>query len=120
MKQQFGQITPPADPADEFVPLNTPSAQTTVTEAADGARTKKLERARNAAHQRHAKTNRLRRKSKESKPVPSDNTGGEAGIKTEKCYEKNRLAAAKCRAKKKKTFEDVKMKHRKSGDVIHP
>lgn len=111
-KQQFGQITPPDDSMSEFPPKPT-AAETAVAEAAERARTDKSERARNAANQRHAKTKKMRKDSQESNPVDSDDGEGETGEKKEKYREKNRLAAAKCRAKKKENIEDIDVKHRK-------
>lgn len=86
-----------------------------MTEAAERARTDKSERARNAANQRHAKTKKMRKDSQESNPVDSDDEEGEGGDKKEKYREKNKLAAAKCRAKKKEYIGDIEVKHRKLG-----
>jgi hypothetical protein len=94
---QFGQITPPDDSNPKHVP--------TPVEA--GASTKS-ERARNAANQRHAKAKKARKDSTHSK---SDGPDGvefeETDGKRERYREKNRLAAAKCRAKKKTHTEDL-------------
>lgn len=111
-KQQFGQITPPDDTMTDFVPSKQTPAQSAVAQAAAKAGTDKSERARNAANQRHAKKKMLRTDSHGSNPVDSD-VEGEGGDKKEKYREKNRLAAAKCRAKKKENIEDIEVKHRK-------
>jgi len=112
-KQQYGQITPPDDSVDEFPEPKRATAESAVAEAAERAKTDKSERARNAANQRHAKTKRMRKDSEGSDPVDRDDEDGEGGDKKEKYREKNRLAAAKCRAKKKENIEDIEVKHRK-------
>ena len=84
-----------------------------VTDATERAKWDKSERARNAANQRHAKAKKMRKDSGSSVPVDSDDTEGETGDKKEKYREKNRLAAAKCRAKKKENIEDIEVKQRK-------
>jgi hypothetical protein len=111
--QQFGQITPPDDSMNEFGESKNASAEAVVLEAAERAKSDKSERARNAANQRHAKAKRMRKDSEGSIPIDSDDGEGETGDKKEKYREKNRLAAAKCRAKKKENIEDIEVKHRK-------
>lgn len=113
VNQHFGQITPPDDSVDEFPEPKKATAESAVAEAAERAKTDKSERARNAANQRHAKTKRMRMDSEGSDPVDRDEEDGEGGDKKEKYREKNRLAAAKCRAKKKENIEDIEVKHRK-------
>jgi len=112
-KQQFGQITPPDDSVNGFTDSKNASAESAVVDAAERAKTDKSERARNAANQRHAKTKRMRKDSEGSDLVDRDEEYGEGGDKKEKYREKNRLAAAKCRAKKKENIEDIEVKHRK-------
>lgn len=111
--QQFGQITPPDDCINELREPKSASAEAVVADAAERAKTDKSERARNAANQRHAKTKKMRKDSEGSNAVDSDGLEGEGGDKKEKYREKNRLAAAKCRAKKKENIEDIEVKHRK-------
>jgi hypothetical protein len=111
--QQFGQITPPEDSMNEFGDSKKLSAEAVVLEAAERAKSDKSERARNAANQRHAKAKKMRKNSEGSSPMDSDDGEGEVGDKKEKYREKNRLAAAKCRAKKKENIEDIEVKHRK-------
>lgn len=55
----------------------------------------------------------MRKEGRGSNPVDNDDGEGDAGGKKEKYREKNRLAAAKCRAKKKENIEDIEVKHRK-------
>jgi hypothetical protein len=111
--QQFGQITPPDDSMNEIGGAKDATAEAVVAEAAQRAKSDKSERARNAANQRHAKAKKMRKDSETSIPVESDDAEGEPGDKKEKYREKNRLAAAKCRAKKKENIEDIEVKHRK-------
>jgi hypothetical protein len=112
--QQFGQITPPEDSMNEFGESKSATAEAVVMEAAERAKSDKSERARNAANQRHAKAKKMRKDSDGSSiRVDSDDGEGEVGDKKEKYREKNRLAAAKCRAKKKENIEDIEVKHRK-------
>jgi len=111
--QHFGQITPPDDSMNEFGESKNATAEAVVVEAAARAKSDKSERARNAANQRHAKAKKMRKDSESSVPVDSDDAEGETGDKKEKYREKNRLAAAKCRAKKKENIEDIEVKHRK-------
>lgn len=103
--QQFGQITPPDDtPPKEF-----PAASN-----GEPPLSAKSERARNAANQRHAKAKRAKKegakgtKAQGANEDDDDDDGeGEVDGKREKYREKNRLAAAKCRAKKKTHTEDL-------------
>jgi len=99
VQHQYGQITPPDDTIDGMV-------------SAERAKTDKSERARNAANQRHAKSKKARKDSRASQPSPvSDDVDGDED-KKERYREKNRLAAAKCRAKKKDNIEDIEDRHR--------
>jgi hypothetical protein len=111
--QQFGQITPPDDSMNDFGESKNATGEAVVAEAAQRAKSDKSERARNAANQRHAKAKKMRKDSESSIPIDSDDAEGETGDKKEKYREKNRLAAAKCRAKKKENIEDIEVKHRK-------
>lgn len=110
--QQFGQITPPNDAVGQFAPRPTP-AETAVTEAAEKASRDKSERARNAANQRHAKTKKMGKDSQPRNPEDSKDEEKENSDKKENYRKKNRLAAAKCRAKKKENTEEIEVKHRK-------
>jgi len=114
--RNFGQITPPDDtPPTE---LSGHKRKTSATsDEAPVARTQKMdksERARNAAIQRHSKSKKEREKRKDSKQGIGSERSGEDEVegKREKYREKNRLAAAKCRAKKKDNVEDLEERHR--------
>lgn len=113
----FGQITPPDD-GDVKVLANTassvyPSAYPSAHPAAPASKifSAKSERARNAANQRHSKAKKAR---KDSFKVEEDGNvdTNEVEGKREKYREKNRLAAAKCRQKKKMNTDDLEQSAR--------
>lgn len=110
--QQFGQITPLYDAITELRPSTLPATEFAVTEAAEKVRTDKSERARNAAHQRHAKTRKMRINGRGSSPATKNAEEGEAGDKKERYRERNRSAAAKCRAKKKEDIGGIEVRYR--------
>ncbi|KAF7189991.1 Transcription factor atf21 [Pseudocercospora fuligena] len=101
--QQFGQITPPDDGTPKFSPVkqNTVTASQPTTNS-----TSKSERARNAANQRHAKAKKARKDSARDTKDAEDELG-DVDDKKERYREKNRLAAAKCRSKKKTHTEGL-------------
>jgi hypothetical protein len=111
--QQFGQITPPDDSNNEFGESKNAIAEAVVMDAAERAKADKSERARNAANQRHAKAKKMRKDSEGSIPVDIHDAEGNVDHKKEKYREKNKLAAARCRAKKKENIGDIEAKHRK-------
>lgn len=102
---QFGQITPPDDDASKALALASYPMRS--TPAPSQAIHAKSERARAAANSRHAKAKKARKDS--VRKVEDLDDGEEDGVegKREKYREKNRLAAAKCRAKKKMNTEDL-------------
>ncbi|EME47481.1 hypothetical protein DOTSEDRAFT_69427 [Dothistroma septosporum NZE10] len=102
---QFGQITPPDD--NTLKPFALPPKALRVTPSSSAAATAKSERARNAANQRHAKAKKARKDSARSVESPEDEEDDEVEDKRERYREKNRLAAAKCRQKKKINTEDL-------------
>lgn len=111
-KQQFGQITPPDVTGTDFVYSVGANVQSFVAQGAERVRSEKSERARNAANQRHAKKKMMMRADRYgSSPIDSDGEGDNGGKKAN-YREKNRLAAAKCRAKKDNTH-DTEVNHRK-------
>lgn len=83
-----------------------------VSQAAKRADGERSERARNAAIQRHAKK---KIRNGNQKPNPADSYAQEVEIndKHEKYLRRNRLAAAKCRAKKKVNVGEIDRAHRK-------
>lgn len=97
VQQRYGQITPPDDIFDDMV-------------SAERAKSDKSERARNAANQRHAKSKKARKDCRINQPSPVSGDDGHED-KKERYREKNRLAAAKCRAKKKELIETTDDRH---------
>lgn len=79
--------------------------------SAQRAKSDKSERARNAANQRHAKSKKARKDSRMSQSSPVSDDDGNKHRK-ERYREKNRFAAAKCRAKKKENIETIEDRHR--------
>ncbi|KAK3076091.1 hypothetical protein LTR53_000031 [Teratosphaeriaceae sp. CCFEE 6253] len=108
--ERFGQITPPH---------HTSSRMGEHKSSADSLRRSKVpklsksERARDAANSRHAKSRRARARSGSAKSIDSSQDGEEVvKDKREKYREKNRVAAAKCRAKKKDSVDILEERHR--------
>ena len=104
--QQLGQIIPPT------FKRTSPARQ---SQDEDIVKRNRKQRARNAANKRHSK-------SKHAKMGCGE--GGSAGVedgkeatcpKLERFREKNRAAAAKCRAKKKNHTEDLETKYRQES-----
>jgi hypothetical protein len=104
---QFGQITPPDDTSSAE-----PTGRQESSDAGQKSSTQaKSERARNAANSRHSKAKKAKKDSFSGRlDSPSDGDD-----KREKYREKNRLAAAKCRAKKKNNTEDLEDAARIAG-----
>jgi len=117
-REEFGLVTPP-----ESTPGNvddrkssTSSAQTIKNE-----KLSKSERARNAANQRHAKSKQARQ-ARETRDISGSSNGAEDGeedveVKKEKYREKNRVAAAKCRAKKKGSVDGLEENYRRLNAI---
>ena len=101
VREHFGQLTPPEEDAQNRVVTSTERPQRRQSRDEDTGKLSNEQRARNAANHRHHKSKKSR-----SSGSP-DNEGGdaEAGHRDGKSLvlqrEKNRVAAAKCRAKKK-------------------
>ncbi|CAK3810725.1 hypothetical protein DOTSEDRAFT_69427 [Lecanosticta acicola] len=105
----YGQVTPPDDSTPKaFSSMPTQHQPTPPAQSIPNA---KSERARNAANQRHAKAKKARKDSGRSAGTPDDE-GDEVEDKRERYREKNRVAAAKCRAKKKVNTDDLEQSAR--------
>jgi hypothetical protein len=123
VEEQFGQITPPDDDTNSFgapSPMNPAESKRKVQE--DIAKKNRTQRARNAANTRHSKSKAARRDSTHEgeSDVGEDAKGQNKSTNMQR--EKNRLAAAKCRAKKKATSEDMQENHRegsKQNSYLH-
>ena len=117
---QFGQITPPDDDGTVKELKSMPRQPTSYLPSTRGVHsqvsfTAKSERARNAANQRHAKAKKAKKEQTSHVETPSDEDGdGDMDHKREKYREKNRLAAAKCRAKKKMNVEGLEEEAREA------
>jgi hypothetical protein len=123
--EQFGQITPPEEDKLDSVADSSSKELSDAKrkyEEEDIAKQNRMQRARNAANKRHSKSKVARRDS--THDVESDGTDSVKGQNksTNVQREKNRLAAAKCRAKKKATSEDMQEIHRegsKQNSYLH-
>jgi hypothetical protein len=110
--EKFGQITPPEEDKPESRELPNSKRK---HEEEDIAKQNRTQRARNAANKRHSKSQAARRDS--THDVGSDGTESvkSQSKSTNVQREKNRLAAAKCRAKKKANSEDMQETHREGS-----
>ena len=108
-EHHLGLFTPPDDDTTTSAVKSEPGVSTTDFPA----KLDKSQRARNAANQRHAKAKK-KRPSDEAAVASSDLafSGDDVEDKREKYREKNRLAAAKCRSKKKNNTEVLEEQHR--------
>ncbi|TKA82215.1 hypothetical protein B0A55_07510 [Friedmanniomyces simplex] len=111
--ERYGQITPP-----ESTPLQKGGHKSSASSSKSGQTTNLVRsgRARHAANQRHAK-------SKQPRQIREERAGSKSGesveedeedveTKKEKYREKNRIAAAKCRVKKKDNTDGLEERHR--------
>lgn len=99
--QFCGQVTPPDTDA---------AVKKEATQSQESDAVKRKERARNAANKRHAKSRRTRTG---SDSIPDDDDPTEQRGERQAHYrEKNRVAAAKCRAKKKNHNDNLEEMHR--------
>ena len=122
VKERFGQITPTEeDEPESFAGTSSREAAESKRkfEEEDIAKQNRTQRARNAANKRHSKAKTARRDP--SHEAESD-SNDQPGKSTNMQREKNRLAAAKCRAKKKATSEEMQDTHRdgsKQNNYLH-
>ena len=100
--QHFGQITPPED---RFEKMSSQSGKMQLAPQSyeeDAGKLSREQRARNAANTRHSKTKKVRKASERSSASDENEEDGDKPNKSLTVQrEKNRVAAAKCRAKKK-------------------
>lgn len=112
VQEKFGQITPPDEPSNDAPAKKKPKVASAGTDPA------KSERARNAANKRHEasrKKNKVLLDNPDQVVNPSE--GGEVDVSKQKYREKNRLAAAKCRAKKKENNDDLEGSAREMSKI---
>ncbi|KAK3617467.1 hypothetical protein LTR56_025267 [Elasticomyces elasticus] len=110
--ERHGQVTPP-----ESTPSQRGGRKSSASSSKSGQTTNlvRTERARHAANQRHARSKQPRQIREEragSKPGESVEEDEDVETKKEKYREKNRIAAAKCRAKKKDNTDGLEERHR--------
>lgn len=125
VREQFGQITPPEEDRRDSVSNNSSkdaSDSKRKFQEEDIARQNRTQRARNAANKRHSKSKAEKQETSQD-PESDIGEGERETIKSSNVQrEKNRLAAAKCRAKKKATSEEMQENHRegsKENSYLH-
>ncbi|WPH01939.1 Hypothetical protein R9X50_00479300 [Acrodontium crateriforme] len=110
--QQFGQITP----ENSNTPEDLVDDGQSKTQAADTGKLSRSAKARKAANQRHSMSKRGGKSRQGSHSSANDVNSvqdeEEDDDKREKYRERNRVAAAKCRAKKKQSVGGLEEKHR--------
>ena len=116
--EQFGQITPPEEDRRDSFSNKSPkdgSDSKRKFQEEDIAKQNRTQRARNAANKRHSQP----KSAKQDSSQDPESDVGEGETMTTKSSnvqrEKNRLAAAKCRAKKKATSEEMQESHREGS-----
>jgi hypothetical protein len=102
ISQQFGQITP----SDEYTPesIATPLSigpGSTNSPNVDVAKLSRSQRARSAANKRHSKIKKARKDSGQDQGTENDGGDKAQSKNTNVRRERNRTAAANCRAKEK-------------------
>ncbi|KAK4908769.1 hypothetical protein LTR49_022389 [Elasticomyces elasticus] len=111
--ERHGQVTPPGSTPSQRGGRKSSASSSKSGQTATLVRT---ERARHAANQRHARSKQPRQiwdergESKSGESVEEDEEDVET--RKEKYREKNRIAAAKCRAKKKDNTDGLEERHR--------
>lgn len=107
VSQHFGQITPPHDDLSE--PVKAHSSKPSQSQQHRGQENGKLtneQRARNAANTRHSRSKNTKKRSEQNRNDSDDEGTQKQGKNITLQREKNRVAAAKCRAKKKSANEE--------------
>ncbi|KAK3614824.1 hypothetical protein LTR56_026987 [Elasticomyces elasticus] len=110
--EQYGRLTPPGSTSP---PKGGRKSSASSTRSGQAIKLDRSERARHAANQRHARCKHSchiqeeRAGSRSSESVDEDE---DVDNKKEKYREKNRIAAARCRAKKKDNTDGLEERHR--------
>ncbi|KAK0945943.1 hypothetical protein LTR29_002523 [Friedmanniomyces endolithicus] len=117
-RQEFGLVTPPESTPGK---VDDRKSSTSSAQSIKVEKLSKSERARNAANQRHAKSKQARQ-AHEIRGVSGSSDGVEdveegVEVKKEKYREKNRIAAAKCRAKKKGSVDGLEEDYRRLNAI---
>lgn len=116
VSEQFGQITPP-DELERKSFANTPRTATDSQQAEEdeAGKLNRQQRARNAANTRHSKSKKARQDSMTDVASEEGDNGRRSSKSVVDQREKNRIAAAKCRAKKKTNNEKREAEHREEA-----
>ncbi|KAK1809361.1 hypothetical protein LTR12_016275 [Friedmanniomyces endolithicus] len=117
-RKEFGLVTPPESTPGK---VDDRKSSTSSSQSIKVEKLNKSERARNVANQRHAKTKQARQ-ARETRGVSGSSEGAEDGeegveVKKEKYREKNRIAAAKCRARKKGSVDGLEEDYRRLNAI---
>jgi len=105
-------IVPSPDGFDvEFIFPNSTSIDIAATQDDERARTQKLERARSNASRQHAKTTGMLEGNHGKHAAKTRNDDDEVSDKKGSYRERNRLAAARCREKKRGYVEETEVEH---------
>jgi len=109
--QQFNQTTPWSQALSSTTPPDFYDAAGDTMAPLEKARLRNPGQAHNLSNQEHAKT-KMKRRDRRRSTVPILGYDGEVEDNQQKYREKNRSAAAKCRAKKKANHESLEKKYR--------
>ncbi|KAK3613097.1 hypothetical protein LTR22_028308 [Elasticomyces elasticus] len=110
--EQYGRITPPRSTSP---PKGGHKSSASSTRSGQATKLDRSERARHAANQRHARCKHschIQDEREGSKSTESVDEDEDVDNKKENYREKNRIAAARCRAKKKDNTDDLEGRHR--------
>lgn len=108
--QQLGQLTPPPEVTRKISTVENKSTESVIRQAAQRAKTDKSKCGGHTAAQRQAETMKVSRDSRCRNKV--SNNGNEGDIKRREEYrKKNKLAAAKCRARKRENNARIEERH---------
>lgn len=112
--QQFGQMTPPDDYLTPVVKVDAATVADESTQSQeDIAKLNRAHRARNAANKRHSKSKKRKDSLLDDAKLEGDEDDDQKTTSVQR--EKNRIAAAKCRAKKKAASEEMQDIHREGA-----
>ena len=109
ISEHFGQITPPYEPERRSmgIPLPKEVEGARKVQEEDIAKQSRTQRARNAANERHSKPQVAKQDAAKDGGGENGDAGRFKGKNAALQREKNRVAAAKCRAKKKAISEEM-------------
>jgi len=112
--QQFGQMTPPDDYLTPVVKADAATVADESTQSQeDIAKLVRAHRARNAANKRHSNSKKRKGSPLDDAKLEGDEDDDQKTMSVQRA--KNRIAAAKCRAKKKAVSEKMQDIHREGA-----